>query len=123
MTRAMTRDPAGERAAREELDELARLEDGGECTPPPLRRSRRLPADSSQVYSLRLPREAITKLRKLAEDREEPATSLLRHWILERLEAEGDGGVPRPGAHNQEIEVVLRVPAGGAGPARVFRTS
>jgi hypothetical protein len=119
----MIRDPAGEGAARDELDELARREDAGESTSPPLRRSRNLPRDSSQVYSLRLPRGAIARLRELAEEREEPATSLLRHWILERLDVEREGGNLRSGPPGAEIEVVLRVPAGGAGAARVCRTS
>ncbi len=71
----------------EEAEVRADAEDRGEAAPAKGQRPRR-PADASQVYSLRLPAEAIAQLRALAQELDEPPTTLLRRFVLERLHEE-----------------------------------
>lgn len=56
-------------------------------------RHRRPAKDPAQVFSLRIPVNRLAQLRKLAEARHASVGSLLRSWILERLEAEASGAV------------------------------
>lgn len=76
----------GEMLAREarEAEEVAEGEERGEVQPKPGQRARQS-GEPSQVYSLRLPTDAIDRLRVVAERLDEAPTALLRRWVLERL--------------------------------------
>ena len=51
---------------------------------------RSAPREASKVYSLRLPEKLLEQLRQLAEaERVEPST-LMRRWVIERIEEERD---------------------------------
>jgi hypothetical protein len=71
-------------------------------------RSRRLPKDPSEVYSLRVPVGRLEEVRRLAATHHETPAALLRRWVLERLDEE----VKDPGkaslAVQQQIADVLR---------------
>jgi len=54
--------------------------------------SRRPAIDPSQVYSVRMPVGKLEQLRQLAAKAEMNPSSLMRQWILERLEEEASGG-------------------------------
>lgn len=68
----------------EEAEAVAEQEDRGEAEKGRGQRARQ-PSEPSQVYSLRLPSAAITQLRALAEQTNEPPTALLRRFVLDRL--------------------------------------
>lgn len=76
-----------------EAEEVADAEERGERDPTPGQRPRR-PREASQVYSLRLPAEAIAQLRAIAERMEEAPTALLRRFVLERLSQEARAAEP-----------------------------
>jgi hypothetical protein len=48
------------------------------------------PQDPSQVYSIRIPQSHLERLRRLAVEKGERPTALLRRWALERLSVEMD---------------------------------
>jgi hypothetical protein len=86
-------------------------------------RSERLPSDPSQVYSIRIPVSRLDKIRHLAARYRMPPTSMLRQWILERLDfEEQSGGAPEDdvfaAAGNQE-QIVFLYPHHGSGFAGV----
>lgn len=70
--------------------ELAEL-DADPAAPAPVR-ARRQPTDPSQVYSVRMPAYQLGHLRRLADERGETPSALLRRWALERIEAELQAG-------------------------------
>lgn len=89
-----------------EAEAVAAAEERGEVAPTPGQRARR-PADASQVYSLRLPAEAIEQLRGLAEARGEAPTAMLRRFVLDRLAQEQAGrAAPAAGAADVVADVV-----------------
>ena len=51
-------------------------------------RSPQKPRHPSQVYSLRIPPDRLEDLRTIADERGIPPATLLRQWVLERLDAE-----------------------------------
>lgn len=55
---------------------------------------------SAQVFQVRLPSVRIEQLRRLAEARGVPPTSLLVDWVLERLDKETNGETPGNGARS-----------------------
>ena len=57
-------------------------------------RSEQPPTDPSQVYSIRIPVSRLGKIRRLAARYKMPPTSMLRQWILERLDLEERSGSP-----------------------------
>jgi hypothetical protein len=67
-----------------EAEEIADAEERGERESKPGQRPRS-PQGASQVYSLRLPADAISQLRAMAERMDEAPTALLRRFVLERL--------------------------------------
>jgi hypothetical protein len=68
----------------------------GEATK--LYRSKQPPSDPSQVYSIRIPVSRLEGIRSLAARNGMPPTSMLRSWILERLDLEEQSTqVPAPG--------------------------
>lgn len=75
------------RAAAEAEAELEAQDADAEKAPAPVR-ARKQASDASQVYSVRIPVEQLGKLRKLADARQENPSSMLRRWVLERLEVE-----------------------------------
>lgn len=81
-------------------------------------RSERLPSDPSQVYSIRIPVSRLDKIRRLATRYRMPPTSMLRQWILERLDFEEQSGGGSedmfPMAGNQE-QIVFLYPHHGSG--------
>lgn len=55
--------------------------------------------DATKVYSVRLPVTCIAELRALADERHIAPSTLMRQWVLERLDVEhgrGGGSVPAP---------------------------
>jgi len=54
-------------------------------------RSRRAPRDPSEVYSLRIPVTRLAEVRRIAASERTTSAALLRRWVLERLDAEGQG--------------------------------
>lgn len=60
------------------------------------------PKSAAQVYSVRIPAEQIERLRVVAIARGVRPTTLIRDWVIERLDESSPATVER-------IEVVLRV--------------
>ncbi len=48
----------------------------------------RPPKEPSQVYSVRIPVDRLEQLRRVAEQRHLPPSTLLRDWVVERLDTE-----------------------------------
>lgn len=83
----------GQKTIREFLaEEAADVEAHLDDPPGPLFRSKRPSVDPSQVYSVRMPMGKLAQLRRLAAKAEINPSSLMRQWILERLEEEASGG-------------------------------
>lgn len=78
----------GTESAREETDRMDRLHEEGSLDRLPYTRLRRYAKESSQVYAIRIPVSRLREIRLLAEARGEQPTSLLREWVLERLDTE-----------------------------------
>lgn len=93
---AETLDKEARRAEREEASE----EEGRAYVRP------RPPEGPSQVYSIRLPVDRLEELRRLAEARGEPPTTMIREWVLERLDRE------RAGDRDQVQEAIDHLRAG-----------
>lgn len=73
---------AAELARLEETD----LDDGHYARPRPAQ-------GASQVYSVRIPVEALERLRRVAEASEVAPSALMREWVLERLDIESPRNV------------------------------
>jgi hypothetical protein len=84
-------------------------------------RSKRLPSDPSQVYSIRIPVSRLQKIRRLANRYNMRPTAMLRQWILERLDSEEQpGGASRGGFHpagGDQEQIVFLYPHHGSGSA------
>lgn len=78
----------GSEGEREEAERLDRLHEDGSLDRLPYTRLRRYAKESSQVYAIRIPVSRLREIRLLAEARGEQPTSLLREWVLERLDSE-----------------------------------
>jgi len=65
-----------------------------------MHRTRATAGTSSQVYTLRMPAERLAELRAVAEQSGEQPSTLMRRWVLERLDAEH--------AHQPELADVQR---------------
>jgi hypothetical protein len=81
----------GEVLAREAAQAEARAEseERGEMIPTPGHRGRRPAADPSQVYTVRIPVSRLRELRVIADELGEPPSTLIRRWVLERLDVVG----------------------------------
>jgi hypothetical protein len=79
----------GEVLAREaaQAEARAEAEERGEVMPTPGHRGRRPAADPSQVYTVRIPVSRLRELRVIADELGEPPSTLIRRWVLERLDA------------------------------------
>jgi hypothetical protein len=75
-------------SAREEVERLDQLHQAGDLDQLPYARLRRYAKEPSQVYAIRIPASRLHQIRLLAGARDEQPTSLLREWVLERLDAE-----------------------------------
>lgn len=73
--------------AGEEAEEAEERMERGEQARPPSHRVRP-PRDPAQVYSLRMPVDRLEQLRRAAEQAEVSPSTLMRTWVLERLDAE-----------------------------------
>ena len=78
----------GSETAREEAERLDRLHEEGALDALPYVRLRPYAKEASQVYAIRIPVGRLHEIRLLAEARGEQPTSLLREWVLERLDSE-----------------------------------
>ncbi len=68
---------------------------------PPGRMQRaRVSSGASQVYTVRMPAERLAEIRAVAEQSGEQPSTLMRRWVLERLDAER--------AHPPELDDVRR---------------
>ncbi|MGH7882639.1 MAG: hypothetical protein ACREN8_07000 [Candidatus Dormibacteraceae bacterium] len=70
-----------------EAEEVEALEESGERPAGPYHRTPR-PRDPSQVYTLRMPVALLGRLKEIADQQDMNPSTLMRHWVLERLEAE-----------------------------------
>lgn len=68
-------------------------------------------AAAGAVYSLRLPADKISKLQDLAAATGVPPTVLLRQWVFERLESDGDESL-RAMIHDEVRDAVAEAIAG-----------
>ncbi|MHB8619862.1 MAG: hypothetical protein ACYDAG_09860 [Chloroflexota bacterium] len=81
----------------------------------PMFRSRRQATDPAQVYSIRMPVAKLERLRRLAAKAEMNPSSLIRQWILERLEEEAHGSRDEQRLRQivrEEVERASRTAAG-----------
>ena len=62
------------------------------------------PRDPAQVYSIRIPSDRIEQLRRVARDRGTRPSTLIRDWVLQKLDDEGRGAA----AGSTTINVVLQ---------------
>jgi len=86
-----------------EAETRAEAEEQGNVMPTPGQRGRKNAADPSQVYTVRIPVSKLRRLRNLAEQRGVPPTTLIRQWVIERLdEAAADTGSDDNGAETAE---------------------
>jgi hypothetical protein len=53
-----------------------------------LHRTHSTAGTTSQVYTLRMPAERLTELREVAEQSGEQPSTLMRRWVLQRLDTE-----------------------------------
>lgn len=74
------------KAAEEAQEAEERIERGEQARPPSHRV--RPPRDPAQVYSLRMPVNRLEQLRQAAEQAGVSPSTLMRMWVLERLDAE-----------------------------------
>ncbi len=74
--------------AREAVEAEARAEaeDRGEVAPAPGQRGRKRAQDPSQVYAVRIPVSRLQELRRVADQLDTPPSTLIRQWVLERLD-------------------------------------
>lgn len=86
----------------EEAEARAAAEDRGDVQPMRGQRARRQATEPSQVYTVRIPVGRLEELRRVAEQRGEAPSALLRRWALERLDAEV-GRDPLPGGAGEAI--------------------
>lgn len=64
-----------------EAQELEEDEDSEYVTPHP-------PSRAAQVYSIRIPAERLAELRRVARAKDSAPSTLIREWVIERLDAE-----------------------------------
>ena len=100
----------GEMLAREaaQAEMRAEAEERGEVAPTPGHRGRRPASDPSQVYTVRIPVSRLRELRLIAEELGEPPSTLIRRWVLERLDAAGPEA-PGKGSSPEQRSDVLRL--------------
>jgi hypothetical protein len=81
--------------AREAAEAQARAdaEERGEVTPTPGQRGRRRAEDPSQVYAVRIPVSRLRRLREVATDLGIQPSTLIRQWVIERLDALDASGI------------------------------
>ena len=74
--------------AREAAEAEARAdaEERGEAEPARGQRGRRPARDPSQVYAVRIPVSRLRELRQVADQLGIPPTTLIREWVIERLD-------------------------------------
>lgn len=48
------------------------------------------PRGPAQVYSVRIPVDRLAELKALADSQDVPPSTMIRDWVLERLDSEGD---------------------------------
>lgn len=64
---------------------------------------------SSQVYTVRMPTDRLTELRAVADELGEQPSSLMRRWVLERLDAERDEQSELTDVHRSLTEALRRL--------------
>lgn len=72
----------------DDLDDEASYQDFSDAASTPADRQKATQRPRSQVYSIRVPVEQLSQLRRLAKDRGTAPTAMMREWVLARLEAE-----------------------------------
>src|SRR5262249_46577741 len=90
-TRRAMREAIGEGLGRGGTQGGERAEGGerGEGGPTPGHQGRQPASDPSQVYTVRIPVSRLRELRAIAAELGEPPATLIRRWVLERLDAAG----------------------------------
>lgn len=79
---------ADERNIQDVLAEVAEEAEEARDRVTKMYRGKRPPADASQVYSIRIPVSRLDHIRRLAATQAVPPTTMLRSWILDRLDQE-----------------------------------
>jgi hypothetical protein len=90
-----------------EAEARAEAEEQGEVMPTPGQRGRKHAADPSQVYTVRIPVSRLRRLREIAEQRGVPPTTLIRQWVIERLDeaAEDSGGAGNGAGAGDDVSI------------------
>jgi hypothetical protein len=76
----------------DEAEARAEAEERGDEMPLAGQRARRQAAEPAQVYSVRIPVERLEELRRIASGMGAAPSTLLRKWVLERLDSELSSG-------------------------------
>ena len=76
--------------SEEILAEAAEDSEAGRDLPAGYVRARGAPKEASRVYSLRVPEKLLEQLRELAAAEGVEPSSLMRRWVVERIEEEQD---------------------------------
>ncbi|MDN5918649.1 MAG: hypothetical protein L0I76_26710 [Pseudonocardia sp.] len=95
----MSKESISDLLAREavEAEERADAEERGDVSPAPGQRAQRRANDPSQVYAVRIPTSRLRELREVADQLGIPPTTLIRSWVLDRLDAHRQPTDPQPG--------------------------
>lgn len=64
-------------------------------------------AERGQVYTVRIPMDRIERLRELAAELGVPPSSLIRQWVLERLDAGGQGQGSSADLKARQVDVTV----------------
>jgi hypothetical protein len=91
MSDSSIRDMLAREAA--EAEARADAEERGEVEPARGQRGRRPATDPSQVYAVRIPVSRLRELRAVADQIGVPPTTLIREWVIERLDKMHDDAV------------------------------
>lgn len=74
-----------------EAAEIEEMRERGDGLDRPLYRSKNPPRQPAQVYTLRMPIDRLEQLRQVADEQRESPSTLMRRWVLERLDQEFEG--------------------------------
>ena len=104
--------------AREATEAKARAdaEERGEIAPAPGQRGRKHAEDPSQVYAVRIPVSRLRRLREVAASLDVQPSTLIRQWVIERLDAIDASGISHLDDPHDSAPAGLKL-----GPRRVKR--
>ncbi|WP_197043491.1 hypothetical protein [Saccharothrix sp. NRRL B-16314] len=95
-----------------EAEAQAEAEERGEVAPPRGQRGRKRAEDPSQVYAVRIPVSRLNELRELADSLGVPPTSLIREWVIGKLDEAKEN-------EHSDVASVARLGADSLAPGEV----